>query len=89
MLNARGLTLLSRPRAYDGYVTPTRVHTKRGPGRRSYLLLERGASEGLPDFSLSVHARYTGNKGIVCRAPTPTGGSRHARLQLNEFNERV
>lgn len=71
MLNARGLTSLSRPRAYDGRVLPLRARVRNeGARRRSYLPLERG--EGLPDFSLSVHARYTGNKGLVCRAPTPT-----------------
>lgn len=64
---ARAHFTFSPSRVRRACVTPTRACTKRGAGRRSYLLFERGASEGLPDFSLSIHARYTGNKGIVTR----------------------
>jgi len=81
---ARAHFTFSPSRATNVRYPDTRVY-EMGAGRRSYLLSERGASEGLPDFSLSVHACCNGNKGIVCRAPT--SGSRHARFQLNEFNE--
>jgi len=83
-MRAGSLHFLALARTTNVCYPDTRVY-EMGAGRRSYLLFEREAGEGLPDFSLSVHARCNGNKGIVCRAPT--SGSRHARFQLNKFNE--